>query len=812
MVGMENDIAAAEFSGMVGMEDTAATPVCHGSACPVVCHSEEPGGSKDSQDKQLTSEPSKEIVWGALQFEDRWKEEGMQLIACEDSIYAQLGLVEEDEREMREKDQACYAGVGTRISNELDDDGATMPCEDSLPQERRILYDQDNPVMEPGSLYPSMKEFRIAMRQYAINNKFELGIEATSTTRYRGYCRGLDCRWSIYARTEMKGSPTIIVVVVNDVHTCTSSGRKKTTTPSSAWVAAKALSILMKKPQMGAKELQTILQDRFTCAISYDTIWKGKEKALRELFESWEESFQLLFSWKEAVLQKSPDSVIEIDLRVEDDKLFFSKFFCAFGPCISGFKEGCRPYLSVDSTALNGIWDGHLASATSVDGLNWMYPVAFGFFSSETEENWTWFMTKLHQAVGDLPVLAICSDACKGLTNAVKSVFPNAEKRVCFRHLMNNYVKSYTGSEYMYPAARAYRRDVFEHHIGNVSCDPVIASWLDQYHDLLWYRSGFNTAIKCDYITNNIAELFNNWIKDYKGLPVCDLADKIREMIMHLFHKRRRISQRFHGNILPSIIHVLTTRTRGIGHLEFIKGDDYAAEIYDNSNYCAPHVVKAYLKECSCQEWQHTGKPCQHALCFITAQQMRNVRMEDFVDHYYSVEKFRQAYCRMVEPLEDKSFWPKVDIASEVGAPLDRRCVGRQRENSIKSSLEGVSGKEASEKGKKMIRRRFKCPNCGELGHRKNSSKCPLNGTKKRKRAPRKNTTKGWFPKEVPTSSQAAPNITPPSDDVPASSEIVLTMPPPPGEDVLASSQIVQPMSPPSEVVPTEPISPPKDA
>jgi hypothetical protein len=64
----------------------------------------------------------------------------------------------------------------------------------------------------------------------------------------------------------------------------------------------------------------------------------------------------------------------------------------------------------------------------------------------------------------------------------------------------------------------------------------------------------------------------------------------------------------------------------------------------------------------------------------------------------------------------------------------------------------------------------------------------------------------------VPTSSQAAPNITPPSDDVPASSEIVLTMPPPPGEDVLASSQIVQPMSPPSEVVPTEPISPPKDA
>jgi hypothetical protein len=31
-----------------------------------------------------------------------------------------------------------------------------------------------------------------------------------------------------------------------------------------------------------------------------------------------------------------------------------------------------------------------------------------------------------------------------------------------------------------------------------------------------------------------------------------------------------------------------------------------------------------------------------------------------------------------------------------------------------------------------MIRGKVRCPNCGELGHRKASYKCPLNGTKKR--------------------------------------------------------------------------------
>lgn len=81
-----------------------------------------------------------------------------------------------------------------------------------------------------------MKEFRIAMRQYAIKHEFELGIEVTSTTRYVGYCKGGDCPWRIYAREEKKGLPTIVVVVLDDVHTCTSSGRRRTTTPTCGWV------------------------------------------------------------------------------------------------------------------------------------------------------------------------------------------------------------------------------------------------------------------------------------------------------------------------------------------------------------------------------------------------------------------------------------------------------------------------------------------------------------------------------------------------------------------------------------------------
>jgi hypothetical protein len=111
--------------------------------------------------------------------------------------------------------------------------------------------------------------------------------------------------------------------------------------------------------------------------------------------------------------------------------------------------------------------------------------------------------------------------------------------------------------------------------------------------------------------------------------------------------------------------------------------------------------------------------------------------MEDFVHEYYSVEKFKKAYARRVELIGDKSLWTKVDIAHEVGSPIAIRGVGRQKKNRIKSCLEGGSGKKKAqgnetEKTKKLIHGKFKCSNCGELGHRKNSYKCPLNGTKKR--------------------------------------------------------------------------------
>nr|AGR45850.1 mutator-like transposase [Zea mays] len=709
-----------------------------------------------------------QIDWNSLQIEERLDEEGRLEVIDEDQIFKLLGLrMVDDDVPMGTDD---IVNDGQERQNHIDASGndadidPEIPVYDDVPEERVFVHDPNKPCMDVGTVYPDMKEFRLAVRQFAINEEFELKIAKSDRTRYSGFCKGDGCPWHIVGRRQPDGKTVMVSVLVAE-HACTSSARRSTITPTSAWVASKAIDIMQKKPNMKTVELRNKLQEDFNCEIHYDTVWKGRQKALKELHGSWDESFQMLFNWKEEVMKRSPGSIIEIDVKEVEGKVYFHRFFCAPKPCIEGFIEGCRPYLSIDSSALNGRWNGHIAAATAIDGHNWMYPVAFGFIDGETNDNWAWFMRQLKNVVAEVPNLAVCTDACKGLENAIKEAFPQAEHRECFRHLMNNFVKRFGGDIFskMYPAARAYRKEVFQYFFQQViDGSPDAKTWLERNHKLKWMRSEFNIEIKCDYITNNLAECFNNWIKDYKDLPVHELADKIRQMTMVLWNKRRLIGERLHGRILPAVIHQLKAKTRGLGHLTVVKANTYAAEIWDSTTTRNRHVVKSYLHECTCLEWQHTGKPCQHALALVTAQQVVDVNLEDFVHEYYSIDRFRKAYSRLIEPLPDRTQWPKVNLPFVVAAPLDKRLVGRQRQLRIKGCLEGGSGgktkKSAKEsaaeldKGKKqMIRGKRKCKRCGELGHGETSYKCTLNGTKKRPRKPRKNTTKYGPQAKVPT-------------------------------------------------------------
>ena len=75
--------------------------------------------------------------------------------------------------------------------------GAAIPVDDSFAGETIIGYDNQDPEMKFGITYPSMAEFRMATKQYAIKHEFDMGTEKSDSTRFRGFCRGVGCEWRI---------------------------------------------------------------------------------------------------------------------------------------------------------------------------------------------------------------------------------------------------------------------------------------------------------------------------------------------------------------------------------------------------------------------------------------------------------------------------------------------------------------------------------------------------------------------------------------------------------------------------------------
>jgi hypothetical protein len=264
------------------------------------------------------------------------------------------------------------------------------------------------------------------------------------------------------------------IKVLGKDHNCTTTKLVEGKMASQSWVADRLTDWLKKNPNKGPKAAKEKIEGDYGIKVKYSKAYSGMQLALQQIHGKYEESFNLLFNWQAQMEITCPGSIIEIDVKKVGKvgkKRRFKRIFVALKPCVDGFLTGCRPFIGIDASSLNGKYTGQLASATGVDGHNWLYHIAYAIFDSEGKDNWTWFMKQLRRAVGSPQGLVICIDACEGLETAVGTVFPEDEYRECMMHLYANFMKHYTGdvfTTHLYPAARSYTEGLFKWHMQKI--------------------------------------------------------------------------------------------------------------------------------------------------------------------------------------------------------------------------------------------------------------------------------------------------------------------------------------------------------
>nr|KAJ0204105.1 hypothetical protein LSAT_V11C500286440 [Lactuca sativa] len=548
---------------------------------------------------------------------------------------------------------------------------------------------RSSPIFKLNSKFPNVIAFRRALNHYAIIKEFEYVIEKSDLTRLTACCEDKKCEWRIHASVTQDGVTFEIKKFV-ETHSCTRSNKCGNKHATQGWISDVVTDKLKSDGDVSPANLQTWLMQTYNVNVPYMRVFRGREQAYKDMYGNWDDSYVNVYDFKQELEKRNPGSVVEIDLQTIGDKKHFQRFFISLTACSKGFLAGCRPYIGIDACHLKGKFNGVLAAATGIDGNRHMFPVAYGVLESENTKSWTWFLKLLQKAIGTPDGLVISSDMQKGLGAAITQVYPNAEHRECIRHLYNNFKKHFRGEYFMtklWGAARTYsvsKHDRLLNEIASKSEDAIL--YLNENHNKIWSRSKFGTLVKCDYITNNISETFNSWVGDIRYKPVLDLLDAIREKLMKRFDKKRRIN---------------------LGEFEVCRSSDNRAEVkYKGKRW----EVILDEKKCSCRRWQVTGLPCVHAAAFIAFK--REPNWETYVDTYYTVGKFREAYALEVAPMPGKDQWVHIETNEKIYPPIIKRPPGRPKKNRIKPPDEPT-------------KKRHRCHRCGMYGHQQRTCKNP---------------------------------------------------------------------------------------
>ena len=153
----------------------------------------------------------------------------------------------------------------------------------------------------------------------------------------------------ISARRQPDGR-TVRVNQIPKAHTCITTSQTVTKMTSQLWVAEKIKPILATTSNITVKRLKKDLEKLYPIKLNCTIVWKAKQRAMKELYGDWANTFRMLYNFKAEVEKRSPGSVVEIDTEITTyEKVFFSKCFMALKPCVDGLKAGCCPYLSIDS-------------------------------------------------------------------------------------------------------------------------------------------------------------------------------------------------------------------------------------------------------------------------------------------------------------------------------------------------------------------------------------------------------------------------------------------------------------------------------
>ncbi|XP_058765869.1 uncharacterized protein LOC131639388 [Vicia villosa] len=544
-----------------------------------------------------------------------------------------------------------------------------------------------------GMEFNSLVDFKDAIIEWSVLNGREITFVKNERDRVRVECKG-KCGFLALC-SKVGSSKTYQIKTWVGTHSCARVLNNRCA--KSKWVAKYVVNKMQSSEKVKIADIIQDIRKTYSVGITPSRAWKAKEIA-KGIVEG-DAVRQYAMVWRYAAELKRACAGNAVKINVERpipsiQPRFGAFYFCLDG-CKRGFIQGCRPFIGVDGCHLKTDFGGQLLIAVGRDPNDQYFPLAFGVVETETKESWRWFLQMLMEDIGQDRKYVFISDQQKGLVSVFEAMFERIEHRLCLRHLYANFKKKFGGGtlirDLMMGATKATYYHAWEEKMAELKkVDPKACEWLMKVPTKAWCKHAFNIYPKCDVLMNNISESFNATILCARDKPILTTCEWIRSYLMNRISSTVTKLEKLAHRIMP------IPRKR-LDKDVFMSG-----------------------------QWNPNWHACA-ALAY------RQFKPEDYVDNWYSREKYGEAYSVAISPINGMDMWPPVE-ADDLLPPLYKKGPGRPKK---------LRFRELGEGGTRMRRVgvTYRCTKCDKIGH--NSRKCKATSQnpaalKRKRKAPRK--------------------------------------------------------------------------
>ncbi|CAA7023978.1 unnamed protein product [Microthlaspi erraticum] len=313
-----------------------------------------------------------------------------------------------------------------------------------------------------------------------------------------------------------------------------------------------------------------------------------------------------------------------------------------------------------------------------------------------------------------------------GLFTAVKDVLPNAEHRICVKHIVEN-LKGLL-KMLVWKISRSCNLIDYRDNLKKLrKYDLDLYESVMNEEPRIWSLAFYKLGSYCDNVENNSTESFNSNIS--KAIGKALILETIKRLAMARNAKRNKKSERWNGRYSKYVKLVLAELKK---NAEKCSVTPATHGRYEVDLFGQRHYVNLKNKTCTCVKWQISRILCEHAYGVIIDQCFDT---DDYGNECFSTTKWRDCYSDNLEPMRRPSFWINRSSYRLVTAPPEPETPGRKKSKKIRKRVKGKF--ESPKKKKKVVQKPGKrgrvmhCSKCGETGH--NAAGCKIHPKKKMK-------------------------------------------------------------------------------